>query len=87
MVDKKYLQTWKYVSRIRKTPLKFLYPGIQKLCEKITGHEASKTEHGYNGGIHCDHWCRWCNYMFQIPRKECPSGDWMEDMFDLEVEE
>lgn len=42
------------------------------LCDLLIGHEVSETDWGYGGGW-CDHWCRWCDKMFQLPPRENPS--------------
>ena len=57
------------------------------ICEKTIGHVSNPTEHGYDGGKFCDHWCCYCDSIFQIPRIECPSGKWMEDIFHAEDKE
>ena len=46
--------------------LKFSY----WLCGLITKHEISETDWGYGGGDMCDYWCRWCDKLFQMPKRE-----------------
>jgi len=61
----KYIQTWKYVGKLRVVPP--IYSVAQWICSKVTGHEASRTEWGYGGGSHADVWCRWCNRLGKMP--------------------
>jgi len=64
-----YLQTWPLSARTRHIPVigEWIYASIRSACQKLCGHEASKTEWGYGGGTHADVWCRWCNQIGQIP--------------------
>lgn len=64
-----YFQTWMHWCKTRKIPWlgERIYRGGQRLCGKLIGHRASKTEWGYGGGSHADVWCRWCNQMGSIP--------------------
>lgn len=64
-----YFQTWMYWCKTRKIPWfgERIYRGGQRLCGKLIGHRASKTEWGYGGGSNADVWCRWCNQMGSIP--------------------
>lgn len=65
----KYRVTWPYVSRIGRRWL-FLARVIQRLCGWITGHEYSKYDRGYGGGLYEDRYCRWCNQYFAVPVPE-----------------
>lgn len=40
------------------------------LCGIVIGHELSRTEKGYGGGITEDRHCRWCDKVFQVPAGE-----------------
>jgi hypothetical protein len=40
---------------------------LRLLCDILIGHELSRTEHGYSGGVSEDAWCRWCNKIFSVP--------------------
>lgn len=64
-----YFQTWMHWCKTRKIPWlgERIYRGGQRLCGRLTGHHASKTEWCYGGGSHADVWCRWCNQMGSIP--------------------
>ena len=66
----KYFQTWNKVTRVKKLPFvgECAYKFLQWLCEKTTGHEASRTEWGYGGGDFADCWCRWCNQHIQVQK-------------------
>jgi len=81
-----YPQTWTWNVKLRRyLGRRFLGKGIynfnQWLCGKCTGHELSKTEKGFGGGIYMDSWCRWCNHLMQIPIQESPSDQWMRDIY------
>jgi hypothetical protein len=39
---------------------------IEWLCEKLTGHEISKTERGYDGSNFVDVSCRWCDKSMRV---------------------
>lgn len=64
--QREYPQLWWYNATLRKRH-KTLAMLWQSVCGKLTGHELSKTEHGYSGGRYIDRWCRWCNTRIQIP--------------------
>ncbi len=36
----------------------------------MTGHEISKTEWGYGGGLFVDRNCRWCDKVIKVPKYE-----------------
>ena len=68
-----YLQTWPLAVRTRHIPVigEWMYASIRSACQKLCGHEPSKTEWGYGvGNNHADVWCRWCNQIGQIPLTE-----------------
>ena len=49
---------------------KLYKPPLFFLCRFFTGHELSRTEKGYGGGITEDRHCRWCDKVFQVPAGE-----------------
>jgi len=79
----RYRQTWPYVSRLwcRGRVGRRLAEGLQGICGILTGHEQSRTELGYGGGGVFDVYCRWCNFRWQIPVAEHPSGQHLIALF------
>lgn len=59
--DKAYPQTW-HLNGWRKPSKAF--------CERVVGHEISRTESGYAGGEWVTKYCRWCNQSLKIPARE-----------------
>ncbi len=55
---------------------------IEKICGVLTGHEPSETEWGYGGGDYVDRWCRWCNKLLKVHRKEAILPEVMQDIID-----
>jgi hypothetical protein len=43
---------------------------LQWLCGHLTGHEISRTEHGFDGDYYMDCHCRWCDELIRIPFQE-----------------
>ena len=78
-----YPQLW-YVWNFRPKPLsKWLRRHvIEKICGALTGHEPSETEWGYGGGDYVDRWCRWCNKLLKVHRKEAILPEVMQDIID-----
>jgi len=74
-MNMRYFQTWHYIARIRPCFIKCF---IQFLCG-LRGHELSKTEYGYGGGMYIDRWCRWCNKLIQIPYVEVDIPIWLKN--------
>ena len=58
-----YPQTWWFMPK-RNT---LRYRMLRGLCQWLTGHRLSKTEHGYGGGTTEDAHCRWCDKLFNVP--------------------
>lgn len=78
-----YPQTWYYMPPRWSRKAKYLnsnkvkhhligYPlrrFLEFLCGLFGGHELSKTEWGYGGGLYADRWCRWCDKLIQVPKE------------------
>lgn len=85
-----YPQSWDLIVRI-KGHSKWLARLLQWSCGKLTGHEVSKTEFGYDGSGMADYWCRWCNHKIRMPLREETDplnlhvASWMDDPDNIEL--
>ena len=59
-----YAQTWHFMRHLSDGRQE----QFQKLCGRIIGHEASRTELAWGGGPEEERHCRWCDFVIYVPR-------------------